>query len=361
MKRNRFSTLLSGLAIAALPVLADSISPTFFGATINVGETVGIKKTVTVTKSATAPVDIAFLADTTGSMGGSINAVKTNVLSLISDISMISSDTFYTVHSYNDCRNGVGDCTPPEGTGGSYSWRMEQQLTNDAKLIQAGVNSWVASGGADGPESNLYGLYRMATDTKWRDDSTRLAFWFGDVFGHDPRNGITTAIAAKTLADLGVETYALSVGSGAGLDGGGQATTITKATGGQIITGGYSEVADIIKGALESKILNYSKVDLAVTGLPAGALEIMFAPTSYDGVYDRSEDRDFMFDVMIKGLLPGTYDFSIVARVDGKIVGTEDDRIVVRGDGGPSVPEPSTFALAAGALLSLGLLRKRAR
>lgn len=354
----RMYALSLGLAAFSLSAFADSISPTFFGATINVGESVNIAKTVTITMSATAPVDIALLADTTGSMGTSLTAVRTNVLNLISDISMISTNTQWAVHSYNDCRNGTGDCVPPEGTAAAYSWRMEQQLTGDEKLVQTGVNKWVASGGADGPESNLYGLYRMATDTAWRDDSTRLAFWFGDVYGHDPRNGITTAIAAKTLADAGVEVYALSVGGGAGLDGFGQATTITGATGGAIIKGGYSEVADIIKGAIEGKILNYSKVDLAVVGLPAGALEIMFAPKSYDGKYDRSEDRTFDFDVAIKGLAPGKYDFSIVARVDGKIVATETDSIRVLGDIS-EVPEPSTFVLAAGALVALGLLRRR--
>jgi len=69
MKRKLISTaLLLGLVPAG--AMADSLSPSAFSATLAVGGSTTIHKTVTIDQSPSAKVDVFFLADTTGSMGG---------------------------------------------------------------------------------------------------------------------------------------------------------------------------------------------------------------------------------------------------------------------------------------------------
>ena len=74
---------LSALSVAALGffaggALADSISPDSFAADLAVGESVTVAKTVTISagKPTDALIDAYFLIDTSGSMGGAINAAK---------------------------------------------------------------------------------------------------------------------------------------------------------------------------------------------------------------------------------------------------------------------------------------------
>ena len=82
-------TLARGACVAvaglgAQVALADSISPTSYSASIGVGGTATVEKTVKVTKEVTSSkLDIFFLADTTGSMGSAITSVKTNAASLL--------------------------------------------------------------------------------------------------------------------------------------------------------------------------------------------------------------------------------------------------------------------------------------
>ncbi len=325
---------------------ADAITPSSYSATLPVGGTATIRKTVTISQQLTSPVDVFFLSDTTGSMGGSINSVRLGVLNIVDTILGIAPNTQFAVGSYNDCVNGPGNC--PAGTL-NRAFSQQTDLTSSKAAIQTAVNTWSASGGGDGPESNLYGLWGAATTTSWRTDSRRFLFWIGDVTGHDPRQGITEAIATKALQDNNVAVYAISVGSG-GLDSKGQATRITNATGGKKISGGYSEAADIIKGSLTGSLINYSTVDLGLVGL-GGGVDVTWSPAAYKGTYDRSTERTFDFDVTFKGLTPGTHDFQVVARVDGSIVARESDRITVTG---AEIPEPSSLALVglAGAVLA---------
>lgn len=329
--------------LVALPVplaFGDSISPSSFNATLDVGEEVTITKTVTVNagRPGTTKVDVFFLTDNTGSMGGAINAVRTAATTIMNQVA------------------GLGDVQFAAGQYGGEGpidriWSLDQNLTSNTGLVQTAIDSWFASGGGDYPEANLYGLHQSATETDWRDGSARVLVWFGDAPGHDPSpagGAIPTPVTeAQTIAALNAEnitTLGFNVG---GLDDFGQATRITDATDGALYSGvlNTTNAVNLITDAIEATFANYSLVSLDLSAIPAG-VNVTATPASYNGTYDRSITRTFDFDVTFTGVTPGVYNFEIDALVDGAVVATEFDRITVGGDMTP-VPEPSTYGLMA--------------
>lgn len=338
MKKTKIYSSFAALALFGFSAHADTISPSSYSATIAVGGTASLHKTVTISQVSTSPLDVFFLTDTTGSMGGAIGNVSSNFSTIVSNVAAVSSNVAYGVGQYKD----VGD---------PFIYNLDQDITLNTAAVQTAINSWGASGGGDTPEANLYALAQAASTTGWRDDSRRLLFWSGDATGHDPSSGVTEANAIAALTAAGVEVYGVNVGN---LDGTGQATRITDATGGELFTGFSGDLSDIIIDAITSAVVNYGKVELTVEGL-AGGVDVAFNPLSYVGTYDRSIDRNFGFDVTFTGLTPGTYDFNIVARVDGKIVATEKDSITVTGE----TPEPSTYMMLGAGFIAIAAYRRK--
>ena len=305
-----------------------------------------LTKTVTITQQLTNPVDIFFLADTTGSMGSAIANVRSNVAAIIAATAGLSPNTYYGIGEYKD----VGD---------SFVYRLNQSMTNVVADVQAGVNQWGAAGGGDTPEAGIYALQRAAADTAtgWRTGSAKLLFFFGDAISHDPVNGSTEASAIAALNARGVKTTGVDVGS---MNSTGQVTRIAAATGGQALSGSISQISSIIQAAINTSLTSYSSVSLETLGLLPG-LNVVFTPGSYSGVYDRGAARDFTFNVSFTGVTPGTYDFSINAKVDGITGATETGHIVVTSStgGGGAVPEPSAFLLAGLGLVAFAMVKRR--
>jgi len=154
-----------------------------------------------------APVDIMFMADTTGSMSGIINAVKAAAGSLMTSLSGTIPDLHVGVAGYKD-------------NGDVYVYRRfaPTAAASPAAFSATVGSAWSASGGGDWPEANLYALRQVASgvgadDSGWRPSAIKIVVWFGDAPGHDPSNGVNLAAARNALVSKGIKVIALDAGS----------------------------------------------------------------------------------------------------------------------------------------------------
>jgi len=196
------------LCLSAAVAMADSISPTSVSATLPVGGSVTVNKVVTVTAGTptTAKVDVFFLADTTGSMGGPIAAVQAAATNIMTGLAGLG-DVAFGVGEYKD---------QPATSGDPYAYRRNTAVTSTIATAQAGINLWGASGGGDTPEADLFGLTQVATGTGafasgFRSGAAKIVVWFGDAVGHDPDGGATLPSTIAALVGQGIKVLAVDV------------------------------------------------------------------------------------------------------------------------------------------------------
>ena len=367
----RFLTAPLGAAVAlvvsASVVQAQSIDPATFTGTLGVGESITINKTITLPPGGATTVDLFFLSDRTGSMGGVINAAKGGAGAILDGL----PDGYrFGAGSY------IGD--PSEGVSPDAAYTEDAALSFDKAATQAGIDSWFASGGGDANEANLFALREVAEGSLWRPEAQRLVVWFGDIPGHTETVTLDEAISA--LQAEGVTVIAFNSSSmGNGIDGAestfdgsgddrNQATEIVTATDGSLtnnFTSGLTpeEFTAIVQAEIEDAT---STVDLffAHTYMGSG-LDISIVCTDALGCDDVEGGESRTFAVTITGLAPGTYDFDVFAR---GVPAVESDMITVTGDPGEppeppeppmGVPEPGSLLLVATGLIGIGVRRFR--
>lgn len=342
-------------ACLAAAAQAQSISPSAVNASIGVGESITIHKTITLGATGATNVDVFFLADNTGSMGGTITAAQAGATAIVG---ALPSTYQYGVGRY------LGD--PSEGIGPAGAYQTIQGLTTNTAAVQTGINAWFASGGGDTPEGNYFGLKQVADTTAWRPDAQRLIVWFGDAESHTETTTKAQAISALQAANAKIIAFN-NLGAGSGIDGRygpepagtRQASDIIAATGGSLTNNfvGTSNAAFI--AAVTAQITAAASfVDLAFGSSFIGSgLGLTFTCTDVLGCNHVGGGESRTFDLTIKGLTAGVYDFSVFAQ---GIAATELDHIVV-GDGVAAVPEPETYALMLAGLAAVGAIARRRR
>lgn len=221
-RRTRARALVGAGALVvglAGPAFA-GVAPTAVDAAADPGSSLSVSKTVTTPEIPPRP-DVVLLADTTGSMGGSLANVKAQLGDITSTVTAAQPDAQFAVTSYRDQFDGA------------EFFRVRTALTAVVADVQSGVDGLFAGGGGDIPEGQLNALTRIATGAvTFRPDSTRIVVWFGDASGHDPSNGATRASTIAALQAAGIKVIAINVPGGDGLNATGQAADIASATGG---------------------------------------------------------------------------------------------------------------------------------
>lgn len=103
--------------------------------------------------------DIAFLIDTTGSMGGTISAMKSEYSAIVSALTTALPDAQYAVGTYDDyAYGGYG-----YSSSGDKPFYMLQQVTDNTSAVQSALTGIGTHYGGDGPESSMEALYQGAS------------------------------------------------------------------------------------------------------------------------------------------------------------------------------------------------------
>jgi hypothetical protein len=274
-------------AAASAGALVASGAPAFaVGVTPNVAQAADPGQVIHVTKTVSTPPippkpDIVLLVDKTGSMGGELANVKANFSSIVSQVKGLQPDAQFAVAAYCD----FGDPAP--------AFQLFTDLTGDATALTTAINNVNLCDGGDTPEAQLNALWQIGDGgdaVSFRPDSSRIVVWYGDNPGHDPSGGHTEADATQSLLDVEAKVLAISTGAANNLDGTGQATRITDATGGDLLTGvAAGDVSDAILAGLQN-------LDVTVAGSPTcdPGLSVALSPATQtvqsgtDAVFDET-------------------------------------------------------------------------
>jgi hypothetical protein len=195
-------------------------------------------------------VDVAFVVDTTGSMGGFIEDAKRRMLGVLQAlIKTANIDIRVVLVDYRD--------HPPQEN--TYASNLQTGVHPvDLKQFERALKGLGLGGGGDTPESVLDGLAELKK-VKWREHSRRIAFLVGDAAGHGGYGRLagdhwpTGCPCGKTIesvsADLessGILLYGICVS-------GDESTksyfrSVARFTGGEMISGnGVTEVERLLK------------------------------------------------------------------------------------------------------------------
>ena len=350
-----FSPIMGGPVAGAgsAPSAAVTIDPSENTFELNQSETKTETITVSIPPQSGVPkADVYFLADTTGSMGDVINAVKAGAGTILSTLNGLGLDLVYGVGNYRDFPHDP------------YAFQHQLNPTNVVASVSAAINVWTAQGGVDRPEGQLFALHRLAQPPGgaigWRPGSKRIVVWFGDAPGHDPvcvaisgepapitEASVTARLVAEKIAVLAISTNtpgldddprvgAADYTPACGAPGGaaGQATRIADATGGKFVTGInpaniVPTIVDLVKGAVSS----INNVTLVAAGATVPFVTSIAPPGGY-GPLAGDLSHTLTFRVTFTGVVPCkdepqvlTGSLDVVA--DGTVVARKPVKITV--------------------------------
>jgi hypothetical protein len=398
VREDRQQTLRRRLAIVGVVVatalggtgaVADTgvtIDPAVNDFVLDEGETWSEELTVTVPADTSAPLgDVYLLADTTGSMGGPISAVKAGAGVIIDDLIDAVPDS--------DLRFGVGDFK--DFPGDPYAFRHAVSITGDTTAVKTGIDAWSASGGNDGPEGQFYAYDQIASNRApsndgsaagsigWRPGSARILVVFADAPAHDPvcqaitaavdghgvdyditEASVTAKMASAGITFIGVSTLTGFAG-GMDADPGGagdytaacgaetsgtadQATRLAAATGGVHQIGiDNASIVEVIADEVLAAARTITSLTVEATGDTAQFVASI-DPASGVGPFTTEEERTFGFNVDWEGVVAATADDQVFTGAldvvaDGTVVASKAVTIRLPGtDTLPDTDEPDT-------------------
>jgi Mg-chelatase subunit ChlD len=155
-------------------------------------------------KSATPRVEVVFVLDTTGSMGGLIEGAKQTIWSIANAIA--------TGEPHPDISMGL---VGYRDRGDDYITTVTG-LTADLDAVYSTLMGFSAGGGGDGPESVNQALHEAITKIEWSGDDTtlRMIYLVGDAEPHmDYDQDVPYTDSARLAAERGIIINTIQCGS----------------------------------------------------------------------------------------------------------------------------------------------------
>ena len=161
--------------------------------------------------------DIAFLVDTTCSMGSTAQAMGTQYASIVSELEDTFDDAAYGFATYDDYAYGSFG-----SSGSDLPFELRIGVTTDTSAVDAVLASVPIHSGADGPESSVEALYQSASGAGYDqncngnyDVLTDVLPWIADASdpfgGSDGENYDASLPDAGIRGGFGFREYALPV------------------------------------------------------------------------------------------------------------------------------------------------------
>jgi Ca2+-binding RTX toxin-like protein len=148
--------------------------------------------------STSAPLDVQFLQDLTGSFADDIVMVRGLVPQIVSALQAVQPNAVFGVSTFRD--------KPIGAFGGVGDWVYQQQLglSLDTAALTGAYTTMVANNGADGPEAQIEALMHLAlhtTDVGYRANSARFVILFTDAPFHSAGDGAAVGIHTPNNGD----------------------------------------------------------------------------------------------------------------------------------------------------------------
>jgi hypothetical protein len=147
-----------------------------------------VRRRLGLTQLPRVPLDLAFVIDSTGSMGSSIQGVREAVSSMVDKLEEKESDYRIGLVDYKDTDQGD-----------PYAAQVDLDLGPNAPAFRSALDAFSVSGGGDEPEAVYSGLMKAFTGLSWRATSRKAVILIGDAPGKDPEP-ITGYTRASVLA-----------------------------------------------------------------------------------------------------------------------------------------------------------------
>lgn len=146
--------------------------------------------TITATSSTTSKVDIAFAIDSTGSMSGTLTGVQSSVVAFVDALTAAGMDAKLAGVDFYD-KVGRQEYDAITDINDEIFGRL---LDKTAEEFKTWVGTLYASGGGDGPEVSVDGIYELNSRVAWRDDAQHIIIAFTDVTSHQRGDGTDFAL-----------------------------------------------------------------------------------------------------------------------------------------------------------------------
>jgi Ca2+-binding RTX toxin-like protein len=139
-------------------------------------------------------LDVQFLQDLTGSFADDIANVRGLIPNIVTALQAVQPDAMFGVSSFRDKPLGFF------GGFGDYVYQADVALTTNVAAVTSAYNAMTATGGSDGPESQIESLMHLALNTAevgFRPDAARFVVLFTDAPYHVVGEGIAAGVSTS--------------------------------------------------------------------------------------------------------------------------------------------------------------------